>query len=613
MDREVRITTYKNQINRLDRRIKILQKKSGRYSWIRLAIILIGLSISLFLYLQYSNKQWVVLSILVTVIMFSVIAYYHRHIDDWIRTYEIWKELKTTHLARMQLDWENIPISTRRSGRLVTPFEVDLDLIGPNSIHHLIDISISNEGSDRLLDWLSQSAPDLEHIDRTQNLVQDLVPLTLLRDRLYLIFKRISNRNLEGDKLLKWLDIPIQENKLIRYLLIFSALIFTNIFLFILYNFNYLPPYWIVTIPLYIALYLAVVGSIKPLFEAIVLMDSELEKFKRILYFLEKYPYGHHEYLKQFCSPFLNPANPPTKQLKKIKLTTSAIGVRSNPIVGLLLNIVFPWDMLFALLINRYRAELINILPVWLDRWSDLEALISLANFAFLNPDYSFPDIVNVEDSTKFDQPAVFKARDLGHPLIPPEEKTCNDFQVQNLGEIAIITGSNMAGKSTFVKTLGVNLCLAYAGGPVNASQFQSIPLRLHTCIKISDSLTNGFSYFYSEVKCLRALLDKLDSDEHFPLLYLIDEIFRGTNNQERLIGSKAYVHNLIGKDGIGLIATHDLELANLAKEDNLIYNYHFKDEVVDGILVFDYVIRSGPSPTTNALKIMKLEGLPIE
>jgi DNA mismatch repair ATPase MutS len=341
-------------------------------------------------------------------------------------------------------------------------------------------------------------------------------------------------------------------------------------------------------------------------------MDDELDKFKKILSYLENYPYGHHENIKQFCNPFVNPNNPPTKQLKRIKYTTSAIGLRSNPIMGLLLNLVFPWDTFFALQINNCREQLINILPVWLNKWSELEALISLSNFAHLNPNYCFPEIAENILLDGNEGNIILNANNLGHPLIPQVEKICNDFKVRTLGEITIITGSNMAGKSTFVKTLGVNLCLAYAGGPVNASNFRSIPFRLHTCIKISDSLTDGFSYFYSEVKCLKALLNKMNSDDQYPLLYLVDEIFRGTNNQERLIGSQAYIQNLVGKNGVGVIATHDLELANLANNNNSIYNYHFKDEVLDGKLVFDYLIRPGPSPTTNALKIMKLEGLPI-
>jgi len=170
-----------------------------------------------------------------------------------------------------------------------------------------------------------------------------------------------------------------------------------------------------------------------------------------------------------------------------------------------------------------------------------------------------------------------------------------------------------MSGKSSFLKTIGVNLCLAYAGGPVNAGSFQSVLFRIFTCIKINDSIVDGFSFFYTEVKRLKALLDALQVNHPLPLLFLIDEIFKGTNNRERLVGSRSYIRNLIGQNGAGLIATHDLELIKLADDFSDIINCHFREEVVGGKMVFDYKLRPGPCPTTNALKIMRMEGLPVD
>jgi ABC-type multidrug transport system fused ATPase/permease subunit len=612
MSKVDRINVYKNHINRIERRIQYLQLQSRRFSWYRFFIIATGLSIAIYLFYQESHTNWVVFSLFVTILIFAVIVYYHRRIHDWIKTFEIWKEIKSDQLARLTLDWDSIPWPTTSPDRNSTPFEIDLDISGRNSLLHLIDLSVSIEGSNCLLDWLTQSKPNLKHLDKYQDIVRDLVPLTQFREKLLLKLKLFSDRNLDGEKLLTWLHIPIRK-KLIKWLLLlFSTLIILNIILFILHNFDILPAYWIFTTTIYITIYLGALNTIKPLLETIILMDDELEKFKRILIYLENYPYGHHQYIKQFCAPFLDTNNRPSKQIRRIKFTTSAIGLRSNPIMGFLLNLVFPWDMFFALQINNCREQLIDQLPIWLGKWSELEALLSLSNFAKLNPEYCFPEIRKFNRLEGEEQNSVFVATDLGHPLIPPQEKVCNNFKLQMPGEIIIITGSNMAGKSTFVKTLGINLCLAYAGGPVNAAYLETIPFQLHTCIKISDSITNGFSYFYAEVKCLKALLVKLNSDEHFPLLYLIDEIFRGTNNQERLIGSQAYIQNLVGKNGIGVIATHDLELANLANTNNSIYNYHFRDDVADGKLTFDYIIRPGSSPTTNALKIMEMEGLPV-
>jgi DNA mismatch repair ATPase MutS len=273
----------------------------------------------------------------------------------------------------------------------------------------------------------------------------------------------------------------------------------------------------------------------------------------------------------------------------------------------LILNALLPWNLHVARRLNRYKGEIDRSLPQWLEVWFELEALGSLAGFAYLNPENAFPEIIAATEAQ-----VIFEANALGHPLIPYPERVCNDFSLAGPGSIDLITGSNMSGKSTFLRTVGVNLRLAYAGGPVNATACRLSLLRLFSCLNVSDSVTDGISYFYAEVKRLRALLDELDQDASCPLLYLIDEIFRGTNNRERYLGSQAYIRALAGKSGMGLIATHDLELVKLADELPQLKNYHFRETVANGRMLFDYRLRPGPCPTTNALKIMELEGLPV-
>jgi DNA mismatch repair ATPase MutS len=200
----------------------------------------------------------------------------------------------------------------------------------------------------------------------------------------------------------------------------------------------------------------------------------------------------------------------------------------------------------------------------------------------------------------------------IGHPLLPDTQKIGNDFTFARLGDLAIITGSNMAGKSTFLRALGVNLALAYAGGPVDAAALTTAYFRLFTSIRVTDSVTDGISYFYAEVQRLTALLAAVQDDQPYPVFFLIDEIFRGTNNRERLIGSQAFVRALAGQNSVGAIATHDLELVRLADDRPEIHNYHFRDAIAEGRMVFDYTLRPGPCPTTNALHIMRAAGLPI-
>jgi DNA mismatch repair ATPase MutS len=197
--------------------------------------------------------------------------------------------------------------------------------------------------------------------------------------------------------------------------------------------------------------------------------------------------------------------------------------------------------------------------------------------------------------------------------LIPARSCITNDLHLEGCGAIRLITGSNMSGKSTFLRSVGINLCLAQAGAPVCASRFEWAWSRLACCIRVDDSLEAGLSFFYAEVKRLKAILDATRDHTAPPVLFLIDEIFKGTNNRERLIGSRAYVTTLAKGNGLGLVSTHDLELTELEKDIPSLTNAHFQETVAQGALSFDYKIRPGPCPTTNALRIMQLEGLPVD
>jgi ABC-type multidrug transport system fused ATPase/permease subunit len=539
--------------------------------------------------------------------IFFIVVYMHNRMDIWISKYKIYREIKATNQARMELAWSDIPHSASQASP--NPISIDLDLAGPRSIHHLIDLAVSNEGSQRLANWLSQPLPEPQAIISRQRIVRELAPMTTFRNQLLLRFKTLSDQMLSGRRLMDWMLVNIAGGRYLWNLWIGLVLVTANISLFILSILDILPNYWIITTSLYLVFYIINQKPNNLLLEAAVVMDRELDIFRSLLGYLETYSYGRHIALQELCGPYIDPNRKPSKLLSKIKLATVGVGFRMNPIMGLVLNLLLPWDFFFSYLINVYRNTAIECLPDWLVTWYELEALMSLANFAYLFPGYIFPTFVpHPEEATP-----TFQATSLGHPLIPPDQKICNDISINNNGDTLIITGSNMAGKSTFVKTIGINHSLAYAGGPVDAQSFITGFFRLHSCIHISDSIADGFSYFYAEVKCLRSLMDKISEKHDFPVLYIIDEIFRGTNNRERLIGSRSFIKHITGNNAIGLIATHDLELANLAMEHTNIKNYHFRDNVIEGKLTFDYKLLPGPSMTTNALEIMRIEGLPVE
>jgi hypothetical protein len=374
--------------------------------------------------------------------------------------------------------------------------------------------------------------------------------------------------------------------------------------LLLLYLAGYGPPLFLLSWALYGVIFALRSGDAAPIFEDAYFLEKNLRQLGAVFGFLERFRFGPHARIQAMCAPFVDGAERPSHATRRVTRLLAMAGLRQNPFLWLLLNGLLPWDIFVAERLRVFREALSEKLPGWLDVWFELEALSSLATAVYLNPDAIFPSFTDTN--------VPISAEAVGHPLIPDETRVNNDFRVASMGDIHIITGSNMAGKSSFLRTLGVNLALAYAGGPVFADSFSAVIFRIYTSIRVADSVTDGFSYFYAEVRRLQGLLAALNADDERPLFFLIDEIFRGTNNQERLIGSQSYVKALVGGKGVGLIATHDLELAKLADASPRIHNFHFRDGVADGRMVFDYRLHPGPCPTTNALKIMALAGLPV-
>ena len=615
-EKQERLAAIERQIERLQRRLRVLDDQSNRFGWTRVGIFFGGVLLSVLAYLLVG--WWLlIICAAVTLVVFSVAVYFHQRLNRSITQHTLLLRIKLSQVARIRLDWERIPPPRFRDADQEHPFEIDLDITGRHSLHQLLDTSSSAEGSQRLQEWLLATTPDAQAIQQRQALIAEMAPLVLFRDRLSMksmVAARNQDQQWEGKRLLNWLNQRGSTPSLLPLLLLSLALSISTITLFILNLFVLVPPYWVIALILTILYLFATKNQRGDVFEDANFISDSLVYLSAIFEYLESYRYGKHQRLKELCQPFFAEQTlRPSTLLRKVARVAAAASLQKNMLLWVIINALVPWDFYFAHRFNQYRDQIAARLPLWLDTWFELEALHSLATFAYLNPEYTFPQVAPL--TTDHEQSAL-ETKGLGHPLIPSEQKVVNDFSMPDMGAIDIITGSNMSGKSTFLRTLGINLCLAYAGGPVNASLFHTPLFRLFTCIKISDSVTDGYSYFYAEVRRLRALLTAIETGEQrheLPVFFLIDEIFKGTNNRERLIGSESYISALAQHNCLGVVSTHDLELVKLETLLPGVRNYHFREDVLDGHMVFDYTLRSGPSPTTNALKIMQLEGLPID
>ncbi|MGB5073665.1 MAG: hypothetical protein WBQ23_05985 [Bacteroidota bacterium] len=588
---------------RLTSRITRLKSRSQRcFRW-RIALFLLFVAL---LPLPVSAELRLLLLAL-TAAAFLAVASVHRRIDRGAVRCAAWLKLKREQQARKELDWEQLPPAVIGHYTAAHPFAGDIDLEGPASLHRLLDFSVSHRGSRLLAEWLGGIVPSIDEIISRQRLVRALAPLRHFREHLRVEYDLVSADKLDGDAFLDWLRnarIPSSIRWLLPAMSVLAAL---NVALFLLWGYNVLPPWYLLGLLIHGVLYFRYSDVREAFLEAAVRLDDELGRLKTVFRFLENYRYEGKEELRELVGPFLDPQNKPSRHIRRILRDVVAAGLSMNPVMMIILNLPMPWDFLFAARLDRKRHALEQQLPGWLDTLQRLEALQSLANFADLHPAYHFPDV-----QEEIGEGDLFSAKGLAHPLISHRSRVSNDFSIDKRGRVFLVTGSNMSGKSTFLRTIGINLALALAGGPVAADSLRTQLFRLSTCIQINDSLREGVSYFYAEVRRLRDLLREASVEDAPPLLFLIDEIFKGTNNIERHVGASAYVEALAGSRGCGLVSTHDIDLTQLADRLPAVINLHFREHIVDERMVFDYQLRTGPCPTTNALTIMRLEGLPV-
>jgi len=597
----LRRRALESHIRRISRGIAFLENRRNRFSVYRPVLFGLGLVLSYWF-------GWKPILLAGSLLLLDSI-YFHR-IGRTVHRHQLWLSIKKDQVARINLDWSQMRPPFARTADPKHPFASDLNISGPHSLHHLLDTAVSQEGSRRLLQWLLQTEPEASSIANHQRIVRELIPLSRFRDKLLLHFLLVSREQLDGKKLQHWLNLQSWEDPLRRALLISCILAPVNLALFLCHQLGWIPGFWIVPLTFYFLLYFWHASVLKADFDAVMLMSDELVKFRSILQYLERYPYRRASHLWDLCGPFRQKETLPSKHLHRLSLLANAVGLRMNPVMALMLNICLPWDFLVAHAIHQDKNRYRHLFPLWVEAWSELEALVSLANHAYLHPDNVLPEILSSDSPA---ETPIFQGVGLGHPLIPPERRVCNDLSFCRESDLIIITGSNMAGKSTFLKTLGINLCLAYSGGAVYAQSLHTVRFRLFTCMQIQDSVQDGFSFFYAEVRRLKSLLEALHTGHKTPIFFLIDEIFRGTNSREHLIGSRAYIRHLSTQPCVGLISTHDIELGRLDTLLPNLRNMHFRDDLKAGTMIFDYKLYPGICPSTNALAIMQKEGLPVD
>jgi len=338
----------------------------------------------------------------------------------------------------------------------------------------------------------------------------------------------------------------------------------------------------------------AVVGGVEAPSRDLDLLAELLERLEGESY--------HATRLVELRAALDTKGKPPSARIARLRVLMTLLDARRNqfflPFAALLM-----WGTQVACAIERWRAECGGALERWIEAVGEFEALCAFAGFSYEHPDYPFPEIV--EGGPCFEGVAI------GHPLLPSERCVRNDLSLNGNPQVMIVSGSNMSGKSTLLRTIGTNTVLGLAGAPVCAHSLRLSPLAVGASIRLQDSLQEGSSRFYAEILRLRGIVELSRGD--CPALFLLDEILHGTNSHDRGIGAEAVVRTLVENGAIGLVTTHDLALTRVAEKFGArSANIHFQDEHEDGTITFDYRVHPGIVTKSNALELMRAVGLDV-
>jgi DNA mismatch repair ATPase MutS len=289
--------------------------------------------------------------------------------------------------------------------------------------------------------------------------------------------------------------------------------------------------------------------------------------------------------------------------MKKFRGLVGWFDLKHNGLVHPLVNLFLLWDVHCAIGLERWQKSVGTKLRFWFEAVGWFEALSSLASYAADEPGTTYPEFVEAE--------VRYQAKGLNHALLDPKTRVSNDVVLSEVGSALLITGSNMSGKSTLLRAMGVSSVLALSGAPVPAERLILSRLLVRTSIRVADSLEHGVSHFYAEISKLKLVVD--DASRGEPVLFLLDEILHGTNSRERQIGARWVLRELLEKGAIGAISTHDQELCRLTPElMNRVELVHLRENVADGRMTFDYRVYPGPVTSGNALRLMRIVGLDV-
>lgn len=477
----------------------------------------------------------------------------------------------------------------------------DMDVFGHASLFQYLNRTTSEPGAEKLAEWLSSPASEAIITER-QQATKELVTKNDWRQKLQALGKESSIKKSTLQQIKNWLTAPttfiqFKHWQWLRWLLPAIILTVTGLYIFDIVA----EKVWYLFLFIYLVIGYQLNKIIAPIHNQLSTLVNDLEVLSNSISIIETESFNA-DFLKDLQKSLQQNLNASVK-IKKLKKILNRLDLRYNMVISIPLNILLLWNLQQVLDLEKWKKLNDSNVESWFDILATFEVLNSFSTLHFNNPAWCFPSI-NEEHFS-------IQAKGMGHPLINEKKRINNFINIADAGEVMLVTGSNMAGKSTYLRSIGVNTILTMAGAVVCAETFNISAIQLISSMRIADNLEESTSTFYAELKKLKTVIEKINKGEK--VFILLDEILRGTNSLDRHTGSEALVRQLIKQKAAAILATHDVELAGLENEfPNNILNYHFDAQVNGEELFFDYKLKRGVCTNMNASLLMKKIGLEI-
>lgn len=595
---------YKERKKSYGEQLEKLKERNNRISNIRLLVLIAGIALSLWFYEQ-KDFLFVTISLLVTLVVFIVFVVVHHQVSIKKNQIQALYNMNVEGIQHMEGQWHDLGHSGECYVDEHHAFSWDLDLFGRGSLFHWMNHTGTPIGEKKLQDALIRPRKTPEAIKERQEAVKELATKigwmqafrsASLQERKKPIQdehslldwgKKIDSRYLRP--WLKWVVRLLPIGTIITIVLGLTSPDF--------------PRY----IPL-LAFVIQAIASILFLFgknnslQVVGEYRKQIRVYEKMIHVLETEKF-HSPLLRRLQGQLIYKGKETaSKQIKKLDRIMDMVSLRYIQFY-LFFDILTLWDYHCIIALEGWKAKYGKMLSHWLNVLGEVEALVSIGTIVYEEPTWTMPTILDQH---------VIGGKSIGHPLIQRKDRVTNHFEFGRDARALLITGSNMSGKSTFLRTIGINMVLAYAGAPVCAEAFSCPVMDIYTSMRVKDDIDNKVSSFYAELLRIKQVIKAANEGKH--VFYLLDEIFKGTNSRDRHIGAKTLIKRLAKEQTLGLVSTHDLELAELADEaGSKIGNYHFQEYYKGDKICFDYTLYEGVSTTFNAVYLMRQIGINIE